>query len=282
MVEGSGRPDEIITCEVRPDLVREARTHWAVENNPYQLWHRGYVAVKGGAMDCPYTFMHDMVNGRFRLPWEDEVVHVDGTSCGFAAPTRRTRRATCCPSRAERAQGSVTTRARSHADPSRDDVPHVVAADPYPWPYDGDLRPANTALVVIDMQTDFCGVGGYVDKMGYDLSLTRAPIEPIRRCMARCARSASTIIHTREGHRPDLADLPANKRWRSRRIGEGGRGIGDAGPVRPHPRARRAGLGDHPRARAAARRGRHRQARQGLVLRDRPRADPAHARHRAT
>ena len=89
MVEGSRRPDEIITCEVRPDLIREARKHWAVENNPYQLWHRGYVAVKGGAMDCPYTFMHDMVNGTFHLPWEDEVVHIDGTSCGFAPPTRR-------------------------------------------------------------------------------------------------------------------------------------------------------------------------------------------------
>ena len=88
MAEGGGRPDEIITCEVRPDLVREARTHWAVENNPYQLWHRGYVAVRGGAMDCPYTFMHDMVNGRFRLPWEAEVVHTDGTACGFAPPTR--------------------------------------------------------------------------------------------------------------------------------------------------------------------------------------------------
>ena len=68
--------------------MREARTHWAVENNPYQLWHRGYVAVKGGAMDCPYTFMHDMVNGRFRLPWEADVVHTDGSSCGFAVPTR--------------------------------------------------------------------------------------------------------------------------------------------------------------------------------------------------
>lgn len=89
MVQGSHRPDEIITCEVRPDLVREARIHWGVENNPYQLWHRGYVAVQGGAMDCPYTFMQDMVAGRYRLPWEDQVVHVDGTSCGFPPPTRR-------------------------------------------------------------------------------------------------------------------------------------------------------------------------------------------------
>jgi nicotinamidase-related amidase len=102
-----------------------------------------------------------------------------------------------------------------------------VAADPYPWPYDGDLRPANTALVVIDMQTDFCGVGGYVDKMGYDLSLTRAPIEPIRQTMAAMRRLGYHVIHTREGHRPDLSDLPENKRWRSRRIGAG---IGDPGP----------------------------------------------------
>jgi formamidase len=89
LVEGSRRPDEIITCEIRPDLIREARKHWGVENNPYQLWHRGYVAVQGGAMDCPYTFMHDMVHGRYKLPWEDDVVHTDGAACGFAPPTRK-------------------------------------------------------------------------------------------------------------------------------------------------------------------------------------------------
>ncbi len=87
IVTGGARPDEIITAEVRPDLVREARLGWGVENNPYQFAHRGYVAVQGGAQDCPYTYMHDLVAGTHRLPWEDEVVHVDGTSCGFAPPT---------------------------------------------------------------------------------------------------------------------------------------------------------------------------------------------------
>jgi formamidase len=89
LVMGSHRPDEIITAEVRPDLVREARLHWGVENNIYQFGHRGYVAVQGGAQDCPYTYMQDIVDGSYRLPWEDEVIHTDGTSCGFPAPTRR-------------------------------------------------------------------------------------------------------------------------------------------------------------------------------------------------
>ncbi|MGL4574764.1 MAG: formamidase [Burkholderiaceae bacterium] len=88
LVMGSHRPDEIITCELRPDLVREARAHWGVENNIYQLYHRGYVAVKGGAQDCPYTFMQDMVAGRYKLPWDASIVHKDGSSCGFAPPTR--------------------------------------------------------------------------------------------------------------------------------------------------------------------------------------------------
>lgn len=83
----SGRVDEIITAEVRPDLVREARINWGVENNIYQFGHRGYVAVKGGAQDCPYTYMTDLAAGQYRLPWEDAVKVTDGTGFGFPAPT---------------------------------------------------------------------------------------------------------------------------------------------------------------------------------------------------
>lgn len=105
----------------------------------------------------------------------------------------------------------------------------TINSTPYNYPFDGDFRPDNTALMIIDMQTDFCGKGGYVEQMGYDISLTQRAIEPIKKLLA-AAREVEglTIIHTREGHRTDLSDLPENKRWRSAQIGAE---IGAEGPM---------------------------------------------------
>ncbi len=103
-----------------------------------------------------------------------------------------------------------------------------ISASPYRWPWNGDLRAENTCLMVIDMQTDFCGKGGYIDLLGYDISQTRAVVPAIQKVLTAMRAGGYTILHTREGHRPDLSDLPANKRWRSRQFSKAG--IGDAGP----------------------------------------------------
>src|ERR687885_547903 len=94
-----------------------------------------------------------------------------------------------------------------------------VTADPYPWPYDGTVTADRIALICIDWQVDFCGPGGYVDRMGYDIELTRAGLPGAARMLSHARATGMLVIHTREGHQPDLSDLPANKRWRSARIG---------------------------------------------------------------
>lgn len=96
----------------------------------------------------------------------------------------------------------------------------------YPWPFDGDLGRRNTALLAIDMQVDFCAPDGWVDQLGESIDNTRRPIAAIARLLAAARCVGLTIVHTREGHRPDLSDLNPNKRWRTRAHGLG---IGDIG-----------------------------------------------------
>ncbi|MGE0879421.1 MAG: cysteine hydrolase family protein [Acidimicrobiia bacterium] len=103
----------------------------------------------------------------------------------------------------------------------------VVDSEPYAWPYDGAIDPAKTAMINIDWQTDFCGPGGYVDTMGYDLNLTRSGLAPTQKVLGAMRERGFHIFHTREGHRPDLSDCPPNKLWRSDRIGAA---IGSTGP----------------------------------------------------
>jgi biuret amidohydrolase len=81
---------------------------------------------------------------------------------------------------------------------------------------------ARTAFVSVDMQVDFCGPKGYVDVMGYDLGLTSAPIKPIMYVLHTIRKGTDIkVLHTREGHLPDLSDAPYNKILRSKIIGDG-------------------------------------------------------------
>ena len=94
-------------------------------------------------------------------------------------------------------------------------------------PYDFDLRPDRCALLIIDMQRDFLEPGGFGAVLGNDVSLLRRAIEPTRRMLAAARSAGIAVIHTREGHRPDLADLPTAKLQRGRLDTR----IGDPGPM---------------------------------------------------
>ncbi len=94
------------------------------------------------------------------------------------------------------------------------------------WPLEPVRDLSTVALIVIDMQVDFCAAGGWVDQLGEGIDNTAAAIARIAPVLAACRRHRVTVIHTREGHLPDLSDLHANKQWRTRGHGLG---IGDMG-----------------------------------------------------
>ena len=96
-----------------------------------------------------------------------------------------------------------------------------VSAEPYPFAFDS----AHVALLCIDFQRDFVEPGGFGESLGNDVSLLRSTIEPTRRVLDAARRHGWTVVHTREGHRPDLSDLFPAKRDRGRptlRIGDDG------------------------------------------------------------
>ncbi|KAK1065677.1 hypothetical protein LTR74_007715 [Friedmanniomyces endolithicus] len=101
---------------------------------------------------------------------------------------------------------------------------------PYNWPHDGSLTAINTALVIIDMQRDFCEDGGYLSHQGYDITPTRSIIPSLQLLLLSCRASHLPIFHTREGHRPDLSSLTSRELFRSRN-NPSGLGIGDLGPL---------------------------------------------------
>jgi nicotinamidase-related amidase len=103
-----------------------------------------------------------------------------------------------------------------------------IDARPWAWPHDGQLEPAETALLIIDMQRDFCDEGGYIASMGYDISPARKIIPNVRQVRDAVAAWGGRVVLTREGHRPDLSDLPPIKAWRSR---FGGVEVGTCGPL---------------------------------------------------
>ena len=99
----------------------------------------------------------------------------------------------------------------------------IIEAEPYAF----DLNPGSAALVIIDMQRDFLEPGGFGEALGNDVSVLRRAIEPNRRLLAAWRAIGGLVIHTREGHRPDLADLPPSKKMRGRST----LCIGDASPM---------------------------------------------------
>lgn len=106
---------------------------------------------------------------------------------------------------------------------------NYIQADPYPWPFDQSLNAQNTALIIIDMQIDFCSKGGYIDQMGFDTSVTKPVIHPIKRLLETVRTIPDfTVIYTRLGFRPDLSNAAPNRLWRSKQLGTE---IGTKGPL---------------------------------------------------
>ncbi|KAJ5621595.1 Isochorismatase hydrolase [Penicillium herquei] len=102
-------------------------------------------------------------------------------------------------------------------------------AVPYDWPHDASLSAFNTALVIVDMQRDFCEPAGYMAFQGHDITPARDLIPKIARLLDMFRRAQFPVYFTREGHRPDLSTLSRREMFRSHNGSQ--LGIGDQGPL---------------------------------------------------
>ncbi len=139
-----------------------------------------------------------------------------------------------------------------------------------------EIDPARTAVVVIDMQRDFLEPGGFGETLGNDVSLLSSAIGPCKALLAGARKRGVLVVHTREGHRPDLSDAPRAKVER----GAPSMRIGAPGPMGRILIRGEAGHDIVPELYPHARRAGDRQARQGRVLGYRPALHPRQSRHR--
>ena len=105
---------------------------------------------------------------------------------------------------------------------------HQIPAFPHPWPRYGPLELTRTALVVVDMQRDFCEPEGYFDQLGYDLTDLRRPIGEIKRLLEAARLQEMPVIFTRQGFRADLRDVAS---WRRAAVLAGETTVGRNGPL---------------------------------------------------
>ena len=95
----------------------------------------------------------------------------------------------------------------------------MIKATPFDFPYDGRLVPANTALLVIDLQEVFLSTSGYFARKGYDPAPLRAILPTVNQLIAAARAAGLTVIHTRQGYRADMADMTPYEKWRRKRAG---------------------------------------------------------------
>ena len=103
-----------------------------------------------------------------------------------------------------------------------------IEAAPYAFPLNREIDAKTTALIVIDVQGDFCADGGYMAGYGFDLSALRKPIPQIQALLSACRENSITVVHTRETFAPDLSDVQAHRLWRG--VDGQGVAVGDRGP----------------------------------------------------